>query len=309
MLGRSCGAVAVSLYTYLHSAVYDPCSLTFVAYSSYCRTNDGATRIVLDHLLHNQTSGFDALIGSSGASVELVVQLTETRIAIGDLIPLVKHSHLERRAELHSLLEKLADDAKDTSRYLQQLSARIDSGADRYVGAFEVDVHVCVAQPVDPYVVLSAYEMALGTVEDVLRNLVISAQAALGKLDALDSRLQAIADVTFSETAVVSEDREHVLRQLWTYLGGNQQKIHQFERDADVLRDVEAYRNAAVAHVGMILNTLENMQTVAEETRRIASGALLRGKIPDELVLHVISDGTGRMKARRVEVAIPNLEN
>ncbi|KAH9920387.1 uncharacterized protein B0H18DRAFT_881093 [Fomitopsis serialis] len=307
-----------------------------MANSPYCRTNDGATRIVLGHLLNNQTSGFEALISSSGASAELVVQLTETRIAIGDLIPLVKHSHLERRVELHSLLEKLADDAKDASRYLQQLSARIDSGADRInvmVGHTSrllldspppsmtsqqctiIDIinplrtSACAAQPVDPYVVLSAYELALGTVEDVLRNLIISAQAALGKLDALDSRLQTIADVTFSETTVVSEDREHVLRQLWTYLGGNQQRIYQFQRDADVLRDVEAYRKAAVAHVGMVLDTLENMQTVAEETRRIASGALLRGQIPDELLLNVISDGTGRLKMGRVEVAIPNLAN
>lgn len=113
--------------------IHDPCSLPILASLAPCAMNGAAARIALSHLVNEQASGFEMLSESSDASIALVTQLTATRMAVGDLIPLVKHSHLQHRAELHVLLEALADDAKDAARYLQQLSARINSGTDRYV--------------------------------------------------------------------------------------------------------------------------------------------------------------------------------
>ena len=162
--------------------------------------------------------------------------------------------------------------------------------------------NACVAHPLDPLIIRGAYELALATTEDILRGLVLSGQAALGKLEVLDSRLRAIADVTMNESVVRNGDKEHVLLQLWTSLGGNQKRPQHLQRDAEVLRDVETYRKAAVNHVNMVLDTLENMQSTAEEARRLAAGALLYGQQPDNLVLSVISDGAGRLKSGRAEV-------
>lgn len=105
----------------------------------------------------------------------------------------------------------------------------------------------------------------------------------------------------------MEEDRDQVLRQLWTFLGGNQQRLHQFQRDADILRDVDVYRKAVAAYVGMVVNILEAMQDTAEEARRMASGALLRGTLPDELVLNITSDGARRLRVGNAQVLVRNL--
>lgn len=167
--------------------------------------------------------------------------------------------------------------------------------------------NTCVARPLDPQIVLGVYQLALSTTEDVLWGLMMAAQATLSKLDSLDSRLQSIADIAFWETAIIEQDKEQVLRELWTFLGGNQQRLHQFQRDGDILRDVEAYRKAAAAYVGMVLNTVETMQTTAKETRRMASGVLLRGVLPDELILNITSDGARRLRVGNVQVPVRNL--
>ncbi|EPT04887.1 hypothetical protein FOMPIDRAFT_1045561 [Fomitopsis schrenkii] len=319
---------------YLELVIHNPCSLPLVASLPPCAMNGAAAHITLSHLVNEQASGFEMLLESSDASVALVAQLTATWMAVGDLVPLVKHSHLQHRAELHALLEALADDAKDAARYLQQLSARISSGTDRItavlghtsrvlLGApppsmtslqctiFDIVIPIrsntCVARPLDPQIVLGVYQLALSTTEDVLWGLMMAAQATLSKLDSLDSRLQSIADIAFWETAIIEQDKEQVLRELWTFLGGNQQRLHQFQRDGDILRDVEAYRKAAAAYVGMVLNTVETMQTTAKETRRMASGVLLRGVLPDELILNITSDGARRLRVGNVQVPVRNL--
>lgn len=85
----------------------------------------------LAFLLQRETSGFERLLDESAVTYSLALDLGEARIAAGDLLPLVRNSHLTHRDELCTLLEGFADDAKDTSRYLQQLTARILSGSDR----------------------------------------------------------------------------------------------------------------------------------------------------------------------------------
>lgn len=111
------------------------CRLPYTSRLSLCDpVQDVSTRswMAVAHLLRSQTPGLEDLMSEASVTHSLVLDLTEARVAAGDLLPLVSSSTLLRSTQLHDLLVDFSDDAKDTSRYLQQLSAKILSGVDRY---------------------------------------------------------------------------------------------------------------------------------------------------------------------------------
>ena len=145
-----------------------------------------------------------------------------------------------------------------------------------------------------------AYEYTLEAVESVLRHLLQSVQAVMFKLEVLDSRLSSISEIA------VHNEKEEVLGHLWTYLGGNRSKLSLFEYNLKVLDSVDQYRKASLAYVEMVFHTLEGMQTSVEQTRRVATGALLVEPVSMETVLDMIARGAQSLKmsnSRRIAVA------
>lgn len=151
-----------------------------------------------------------------------------------------------------------------------------------------------------------AYEYTLEAVESVLRHLLQSVQAVMFKLEVLDSRLSSISEIAVLEGLAVHNEKEEVLGHLWTYLGGNRSKLSLFEYNLKVLDSVDQYRKASLAYVEMVFHTLEGMQTSVEQTRRVATGALLVEPVSMETVLDMIARGAQSLKmsnSRRIAVA------
>ena len=87
----------------------------------------------LPFLLGAQISGMETVLNQTDTSAEIMTDLLETRLAAIDLSIIVRASGLDRRDQLSASVERLADDALDLNRALQQLSAKIGAGFDRCV--------------------------------------------------------------------------------------------------------------------------------------------------------------------------------
>lgn len=135
----------VVAYVLIHSLgivwghLRDVCQYTVV--SSLVRScdviNSNATVwAALPFLLGAQISGMETVLNQTETSVEIITDLLETRLAAIDLSIVVRASGLDRRDQLSVSVERLADDALDLNRALQQLSAKIGTGFDRYAWHF-----------------------------------------------------------------------------------------------------------------------------------------------------------------------------
>ena len=106
-----------------------------------CDVINSSTTIwtALPLLLGAQISGMETVLNETDTNVEILTDLLETRLAAINLSIVVRASSLSRRDQLSSSIERLADDALDLNRALQQLSAKIGAGFDRYVGYYFVN--------------------------------------------------------------------------------------------------------------------------------------------------------------------------
>ena len=82
-------------------------------------------------LLGGQITGMEQVINHTDGHLEIVMDLSETRVASLDLAILVQSSSLEYRDQISGLINKVADDALDLNRALQILSSKIGAGFDR----------------------------------------------------------------------------------------------------------------------------------------------------------------------------------
>ena len=73
----------------------------------------------------------EQVINHTDGHLEIVMDLSETRVASLDLAILVQSSSLEYRDQISGLINKVADDALDLNRALQILSSKIGAGFDR----------------------------------------------------------------------------------------------------------------------------------------------------------------------------------
>lgn len=84
-------------------------------------------------LLGAQVTGLEQVINQTDDNLDIVMDLSETRISSLDLAILVQSSMLSNRDQISALIHKLADDALDLNRALQVFSAKVGAGFDRCV--------------------------------------------------------------------------------------------------------------------------------------------------------------------------------
>lgn len=84
-------------------------------------------------LLGAQATGLEQVLNQTDDHVDIVMDLSETRISSLDLAILVQSSTLENRDQISTMIHKLADDALDLNRALQVFAAKVGAGFDRSV--------------------------------------------------------------------------------------------------------------------------------------------------------------------------------
>ena len=173
--------------------------------------------------------------------------------------------------------------ASATARWTKRILASIDE-RDRSRGAIASFVNDRLLAPFQPIkftegALLDQYIQHTRVVEEEINRLVLEAQALLLILQNLEDRLDVIHGIAVRDNLHALGSRAEVLSQLWTILGGNRSKLGKFDSQLRLLRQVNTYRQNAIAHVGGTLVRLQAMGAELGTYFRISYfGAMLTPK-------------------------------
>ena len=158
-------------------------------------------------------------------------------------------------------------------------------------------------------ILLDQYIQHTRVVEEEIHKLIAEAQAVLRVLNHLEDRLDVIHGIATRDDVHAKQSKEEILSYLWTMVGGNRGKLHQMDRQLQLLEQVGVYRKTAYAHVSGTILRLQEMGAGLEDLReRVAAPELLRDRAEIPLSVHIesIQRGVerlemGRYNAREVE--------
>lgn len=150
-------------------------------------------------------------------------------------------------------------------------------------------------------VVTRTFSEAMGVLTGSLERLVLEAEVNLANLEKLEERLSVLHGIVSREDVALSNAKADLLADLWTILGGNRDRLRNFDNHLSLLKNLGVYRKKALAHVVAALQTLKSLSSDMEDIReRVAAPDLLGSKIPIEVHMKSIRTGLERLKESRV---------
>ena len=148
--------------------------------------------------------------------------------------------------------------------------------------------------------VRKTFTEALSVLEAQIRRIILEAEIALRRLNALEEHLYTLSEFVARENGTITAERAELLGQLWTMVGGNKRRLKHMNGHLFLLNNVGEYRRRATAHVTAALQTLQGMSEDMEDLReRAAAPELMGEKIPVEVHMKSIKTGLQRLQADR----------
>lgn len=133
-----------------------------------------------------------------------------------------------------------------------------------------------------------------------MKRIMVEADVSMKHLDRLEEMLVTLHEIVTRENKTVVAEKEEILAQLWTWLGGNQRELKSADFNLHLLRHIGQYRMRAAAHVAATLSALATMSDGMEDLReRVTAPELLGDKVPVDVHLKGIRAGLDRLTATR----------
>ncbi|KAF2707240.1 hypothetical protein K504DRAFT_436630 [Pleomassaria siparia CBS 279.74] len=261
---------------------------------------------------------FQSIIDASKDASTLPVDMKRSEGMIRDLRSVIKYSAVPSRNELEveitSFIETVDEAVKQLTRYNSKTIhtmdrlASISSWTQKVVQGISDKEE---SRGIIPRLIGSAkpatlqqqvYDQFLyhvGTSKEAIESLISISEGLLALLANLDGRLSLIGDIANRDGTLVNKDRDALLSQLWTRLGGNSGQRKDLDRSLGLLNNVLTYRRDAGAHVSATLLKLHEMEAGLENLREdVAAPEALgwRDDVPLEFHLDSINRGVDRMK-------------
>lgn len=149
-------------------------------------------------------------------------------------------------------------------------------------------------------VITQTFTDAMSVLSVQMRRIILEAEASMTNLDRLEEMLTTLHEIVSRENANISAEKEALLAELWTILGGNKRKLRGLDGHLFLLRHIGEYRMRAAAHVAAALQALIGMSEDMEDLReRVTAPELIGEKIPVEVHIKSIQAGLDRLKADR----------
>ena len=149
--------------------------------------------------------------------------------------------------------------------------------------------------------VLGTFLVSMDNIARQIVRLRDEAETSLGHLLWLEEHLVALYEVTHRDNEELTAAQEDVLAELWTWLGGNKHKLRKIDDNLNLLKNVERYRQKALAHVVATLHALQALDADMEELRtRVAAPEIVGDEIPVEVHIKSIKAGVERLKEGRL---------
>ncbi|KAF8840183.1 hypothetical protein BDN67DRAFT_990474 [Paxillus ammoniavirescens] len=309
-------AWVVSRMTNTFRTAFSPlCIVPGISRSTLCIPAQPPVTVNFPELLNIQGSTFEQLLGESAANSELSVGVLKAEMATRDLSLLVRFSDLNSKDSIANTLDTVALDAKKTGRGLSKLNAKVVGGIDQvmalnnYAMATIEGAHRKAPSPllqaISPFklgptadeIITTAFTLAMDQSAQTIEKLVLEAEGSRQDLEQMDVDLMTLYEITTRESKPIAEEKEKVLGELWTKLGGNQKSVREYGDRLELLNDLEEYRKKALAHVTATSRALDWMSNDLEVLRdRVAAPALLEGKVPLHVHIEGIKNGLERLR-------------
>ncbi|ERF75530.1 hypothetical protein EPUS_08435 [Endocarpon pusillum Z07020] len=277
--------------------------------------------------LMNVQGQFEEVLEASTAGISLPLDMKRGETSIRDLRQIVRFSHLNSKQEMILELDGFIETARIASYDLQKFNSHVGRGVDNVLatarwtqkvlddiaikkssrGLLPAFVHDKFLAPFQPLkftenTLLSQYIEHTRIVSDEIETLIAEAQALLYVLQNLEDRLDVIHGITLRDNIHAQGQKDEILSQLWTLLGGNRAALGKYNSQLKLLRQVGEYRKIAWAHVSGTIIRLQAMGAELEELReRVGSAELLEGRkeIPLSVHLESIRLGVERLEKGR----------
>ncbi|KFY22136.1 hypothetical protein V493_06823 [Pseudogymnoascus sp. VKM F-4281 (FW-2241)] len=280
---------------------------------------------------------FEEVLDESAAGVSLPMDMKRGEASIRDLRQLVRYSQLHSKNELVLEFDGFIETARMASYDLQKFNSHIGRAVDNVLATTRWTTRVLegikirdasqgainsfansfankIIAPFQPVkftesVLLDQYIKHTQIVEEEILKLIDEAQALLMVLNSLEDRLEVIHGIVTRDGHHAIAQREELLSELWTMVGGNKGKLSKTKRQLNLLTQVGVYRKSAFGHVSATILKLQQIGSGLEDLReRVGSPELLRDRIDVPLSVHIenIQRGVerleeGRQSARKSE--------
>ncbi|OBT65565.1 hypothetical protein VE03_04996 [Pseudogymnoascus sp. 23342-1-I1] len=311
-------------------------NLPFCPSGGYDSTSGPSPTAEFDQLISVQGK-FEEVLDESAAGVSLPMDMKRGEASIRDLRQLVRYSQLHSKNELVLEFDGFIETARMASYDLQKFNSHIGRAVDNVLATTRWTTRVLegiqirdasqgainnfansfankILAPFQPVkftesVLLDQYIKHTQIVEEEILKLIDEAQALLMVLNSLDDRLEVIHGIVTRDGHHAIAQREELLSELWTMVGGNRGKLSKTKRQLNLLTQVGVYRKSAYGHVSSTILKLQQIGSGLEDLReRVGSPELLRDRVDIPLSVHIenIQRGVerleeGRQSARKSE--------
>ncbi|ROW07699.1 hypothetical protein VMCG_03495 [Cytospora schulzeri] len=275
---------------------------------------------------------FEEVLEKSANGVSLPMEMKRSEASIRDLRTMVRYSDLQGREELVLEFDGFIDTARFASNDLQRFNTHVGSAVDSVISINRwtsryLDGLVAAEQeskgllgsltnwvfsPFQPATfsernLLDKYVEHTALVSDKIGDLIIEAQAVLRSLSQAEDHLGSIFDFVARTQKTVQSRKEEVLWTIWTLVGANIRKIHNFNSQLSLLKHVDAQRSDAVRQVSELILELEKIQAGLDDLRdRVAEPeiamAKLGGRMPLSVHIETINRGVERLEDARSRI-------
>jgi hypothetical protein len=270
---------------------------------------------------------FEEVLEASAAGLSLPLDMKRGETSIRDLRQVVRFSNLNSKQEMILELDGFIETARIASYDLQKFNSHVGRGVDNvlatarwtqrvlddiaikdaYGGSLSHFIRDKFLAPFQPLkftedTLLNQYIEHTRIVSDEIETLIAEAQALLYVLQNIEDRLDVIHGIALRDNIHAQGQKDEILSQLWTLLGGNRAALGKFNSQLQLLRQVGEYRKIAWAHVSGTIIRLQAMGAELEELReRVGSAELLkdRKEIPLSVHLESIRLGVERLEQGR----------
>lgn len=291
----------------------------------FCPASPSSSLVEFDQLMNIQST-FEDVLSSSAGGASLPLDMKRGEASIRDLKHVVQFSSLPSRNELVFEFTGFIETARQASGDLTRFNSRIGRAVDNVLNTNRWTLQVidgvaeweagrgAVGRLMDltPFhksfvseeLVLEQYLKHTSAIEEQIAELIVEAQALLGILQNLDDRLDVIHGITTRDGVNIKGDRDELLAQLWTWLGGNRSSLKKQGEQLTLLQQVGIYRKTAWEHVSGTVLKLQSIAAGLEDLReRVAAPEVLGRRTDVPLRLHVehIQQGVERLEAQRME--------
>lgn len=284
--------------------------------------------------LMNLQSKFEEMLEDSSNSLNLPFEMKEGETSVRDLRQTVTFSNIRSKNELLMEFGGFIDTARRASGDLQTFNSHVGGACDiilstarwtqrilddmalqqqggirgsktaNVISSLLTNYILSPFQPIQftPSTLLSVYIEHTNKIGEQISRLLTEGQSLLQILKSLEDRLEAIASIVHRDNLRATADKDEILGQLWTMLGGNRAKLDKANKQLNLLRSVSEHRKLAWHHVSSAILKLQAMSAELESLReRLGSAQSLpdHPEIPLSVHLETIRLGVERLEAGR----------